>query len=315
MRKIVHVLLALVLAAAIIAAGGCGGQAKTEQASGVPKVKVVATVYPVYEFTRQVGGDKVEVALLVPPGAEPHDWEPKAKDVALIKGAKLLLYHGAGLEPAAKLLSKEILGDVPAVAVSKGVPLLTEHDQDAHAKTGHAHSHGGDPHVWLDPVLAQQEVDNIVQALANIDPANADYYRQNGVRFKGELSKLDEEYRQVLAKLPGRDIVTSHAAFGYLAKRYGLREIAIMGLAPDTEPTPDRMASIVRFCRENKVKYIFFETVVSPKLAETIARETGAGLLILNPLESLTEEELKQGKNYLSVMRDNLANLQKALAQ
>ncbi|MDR3591767.1 MAG: zinc ABC transporter substrate-binding protein, partial [Negativicutes bacterium] len=145
--------------------------------------------------------------------------------------------------------------------------------------------------------------------------ANSEYYRGNAAKYNQELDRLDAEYRQALANLARRDIITSHAAFGYLAKRYNLRQVAIMGLSPDSEPTPDRMAKVITFCRQHKVKTIFFETVVSPKLSETIARETGARLLVLNPVESLTEAELKQGKGYISIMRENLVNLKTALSE
>lgn len=307
MRFILSALLAVVLIAIV----GCGSKTNSSTSD---KLKVVASVYPVYEFVRQVGGDKVEVTMLVPAGAEPHDWEPKAKDLAQIKSARLFFYHGAGLEPLEKILTKEVLGATVPVEVSKGVTVLSEKDNDDHANNkSHNHGHEIDAHMWLDPVYAQQEVETILAALVAADPTNGDYYKKNAERFKGQLAKIHEDYQGVLSKVARRDIVTSHAAFGYLAQRYQLRQVAIMGLSPDSEPTPEKMTEVVKFCRENNVKYIFFETIVSPKLAQTIAKETGAELLVLNPLESLTEDEVKQGKNYVTVMGENLKNLQKAL--
>jgi len=327
MRRIgrTWIILSMVVSIIMILAG-CGSQVNKSQ-STVEKLKVVTTVYPVYEFTRQVGGDKVDVVMLIPPGAEPHDWEPTAKEIAQIKSAKLFLYHGAGLEPVGKLLTKEILGDTPATEISKGIELLTEaagpadeEDEDHHEHARNqeksqpdSHHQHIDAHVWLDPVYAQQEVNNIAEALAKLDPQNREYYVKNAERFSKELAQLDQDYKAALATAARRDIITSHAAFGYLAKRYNLKQVAIMGLSPDSEPTPDRMARVVDFCREHNVNYIFFETLVSPKLSETIAKETGAGLLVLNPIENLTAEEIQQGKTYLSIMRENLANLQKAL--
>ncbi len=317
MKKPSTRLIAVLAALVLIFQAGCG--AKTATPAPAAKLKVVASVYPVYEFARQVGGDKIDLAVLVPPGAEAHDWEPSAKEIIAIKTAKLFLYHGAGLENLAKILTPETLGATQAVAVSGGIPVLdpdddeeADHKHGGQAAKGHGH---GDAHMWLDPLTAQKEVAAIATAFAAADPANADYYRQNAADYNGKLAALDQEYKAALAGLPRRDIVTSHAAFGYLAARYGLKQLPIMGLTPDSEPTPEKMAAVVRFCREHNVKYIFFETIVSPRLAETVARETGAGLLVLNPLESLTADEIKQGKDYISVMRDNLANLKKALSQ
>ncbi|WP_425058941.1 High-affinity zinc uptake system binding-protein ZnuA [Sporomusa carbonis] len=318
-------IVVMLCAALVLTVAGCGNKAKSTQ-SAPDKLKVLTTIYPVYEFTRQVGGDKVEVAMLVPPGAEPHDWEPTAQDMVKIKESKLFLYHGAGLEPVDKLLKKDVVGTAKTVEVSKGIALLPGHSEDEDegedghdhenkAEAKHQHEHEFDPHVWLDPVFARQEVRVIAGALSEVDPNNKEYYQKNAESYVQELAKLDQEYQSVIAKAKRRDIITSHTAFGYLAKRYNLDQVGIMGLSPDSEPTPDKMAKVVKFCRDHQVKYIFFETIVSPKLADTIAKETGAGLLVLNPVENLTEEEMRQGKNYLSVMRENLANLAKALTE
>lgn len=297
---------------------GCSNQSKPIQSSA-NKIKVVTTIYPIYEFARQVGGDKVQVELLVAPGAEPHDWEPTAQDVVKVKSAKLFIYHGAGLEPVDKLLTKDVLGNVKAVEVSKGINLLAgekddnNNDQSGEVHKAHGHDQNVDVHTWLDPVLAQEEVKIIAQALCDIDPQNKGYYEKNAEKFSQDLAQLDKDFQTKLGNVKKHEIITSHTAFGYLARRYNLKQVGIMGLSPDSEPTPERMAQIVNFCRNNQVKYIFSETLVSQKLANTIAKETGAELLVLNPLESLTEQEIKQGKNYLTVMRDNLSNLEKAL--
>lgn len=310
----------LLLVCLVFSLAGCGSQTTKTNSDG-EKMKVVTTIYPVYEFVRQVGGDKVEVTMLLKPGVEPHDWEPTARELAEIKKAKVFFYHGAGLEPVDRLLTKEVLGTAQAVEVSKGIErIIEQEDADEHEhehQAGHTedkHHHDEiDVHTWLDPENVQQEVNVIAEALAAADSKNRDYYLKNAETYNLELAKLDQEFKSALAKVTRRDIITSHAAFGYLAKRYDLHQLAVMGLSPDSEPTPDKMAQIVDFCREHNVKYIFFETLVSPKLSQTIAKETGADLLVLNPIESLTEEEIKQGKNYLNVMRENLENLKKAL--
>lgn len=310
-RNLVSVSIALL---ALVLVAGCGGNnVKTTDSTSGSKIKIVATVYPVYEFVKQVGGDKVDVVMLIPPGAEPHDWEPTAKDITRIKDAKIFAYHGAGFEPVEKLLTKDVLGAALAVEVSKGVAKLADHHDKNEPKKDDKHEHEGDSHMWLDPLAAQQEVNTILAALITVDEKNAAYYKENAEKFNKQLSELDQDYKKSLANIARKDMITSHEAFGYLAARYGLNQVGIMGLSPDAEPTPDKMAEITKFCREHNVKYIFFETLASPKLAQTIAKETGAELLVLNPVENLTEEEMKQGKNYVMIMRENLANLVKAL--
>ena len=206
-------------------------------------------------------------------------------------------------------MTKEVLGNVPAVEAAQGINLMGA------AASEEEREREFDPHSWLDPVLAQQEVDNIMNALVQVDPDNTNYYQENAQKYKAELAQLDKEYQETLTKLPRHDIITTHNAFGYLAKRYHLEQKSMMGLSPDAEPTPEKMAQIVKFCQVHDVKYIFFETLVSPKLAQTIAQETGAQALVLNPIEGLTVEEKEQGKNYISLMRENLINLKKSLSE
>ena len=313
-RRSVFIIMLVFLVSAI---AGCGMNAKPQE----KKLQVVASVYPVQEFVKAVGKDRVEVSLLVPPGTEPHDWEPTAKDLAKIKGSALLVYHGAGLEHwVGAVVKPELLGSAKAVEASNGIALLDAAESESGEEAGH--SHGGeaygakDPHVWLDPVLAQQEVKTILAALIEADPAHAGEYEANAAAYLKELQQLHDEYTAALQQTAKKELITSHAAFSYLAKRYQLQQVPVMGLSPDAEPTADKMAEIIRFCKAHQVKYIFFETLVSPKLAEVLSREAGASTLVLNPLEGLTVEEYKEGKSsYLTLMRENLQQLKKALAQ
>lgn len=302
MRK--RLILALALFCLAIWSAGCAlpRRQASPPAALDNRLLVVATVYPVYDFARQVGGDKVDVRLMVPPGAEPHDWEPTPQDLAALNQTKVFIYSGAGLETwVPRVLSGNVRKDAVVVEASKDVALYTTPD-------GH-----GDPHVWLDPVNAQTMVENIRDGLITADPAHKAYYEQNAAAYEKQLVGMDAAYKDALARVARRDFVTSHAAFGYLARRYGLNQIPIMGLAPDAEPTAETMANIVRLVREKNIKYIFFETLVSPKLSQTIAQETGASTLVLNPLEGLSAQDMSQGKNYLTVMHDNLVNLVRAL--
>lgn len=313
-RRNVLIIMLVFLVSSI---AGCGMSTKPQE----KKLQVVASVYPVQEFVKAVGKDRVDVSLLVPPGTEPHDWEPTAKDLAKIKGSALLVYHGAGLEHwVGAVVKPDLLGSAKAVEASKGIALLDAGESESEDEHGHNHSgethETKDPHVWLDPVLAQQEVKTILAALIEVDPAHASEYEANAAAYVKELQLLHDEYTVALQHTAKRELITSHAAFSYLAKRYQLQQVPVMGLSPDAEPTADKMAEIIRFCKAHQVKYIFFETLVSPKLAEVLSREAGASTLVLNPLEGLTVEEYKAGKSsYLTLMRENLQQLKKALAQ
>jgi zinc transport system substrate-binding protein len=283
---------------------------------------VVASFYPLYEFARQVAGDRAEVVALVPAGVEPHDWEPSPQDVARIGRAMLFIYNGAGLEPWAESLVRASGGAGPVVVnATAGLALLPAegpgHEND-HGKGKEKEPAGSaeaqDPHVWLDPVLAQAQVEAIRVALAKADPARVEAYGAAARAYRERLAALHATFERGLSRCARREIVVSHAAFAYLARRYGLTMVPVAGLAPEAEPSPAHLASLVRFARRHKVEYIFFETLVSPKLAETLAREVGARTLVLNPIEGLTPEEAAAGKDYVALMEQNLGNLRTALA-
>lgn len=297
------------LALVAVLAAGC------EQAPPPPVARplAVATFYPLYEFSRQVAGDRMDVVALVPPGVEPHDWDPAPQDIAQLQKARVLVFNGGGLEPWVDKLVAD-LQDTVVVNTTEGIELKPPppggHDHD-HGTRGHEHDL--DPHVWLDPRLAQAQVEAIRAGLTAADPAGAEVYAHNATAYTDRLAALDRAFADGLRQCARRDIVVSHAAFGYLARRYDLRQVPVMGLAPEAEPSPADLARIVRFARQQKVQYIFFETLVSPRLAETLAREVGAKTLVLDPVEGLTKDEMAAGKSYLTVMQDNLKNLRTAL--
>lgn len=273
-----------------------------------PKIQVIASFYPMAEFARQVGGDKVTVTTLTKPGAEPHDFDPTPKQLAQIYDAKLFVYNGAGLEPWVDKISKDLDGsDVFRVDASYQVPLQKKDPSDTENESP------TDPHIWMDPELAMKEVYNVRLGLIAVDPANAEYYVNRSIAYTDKLQALDDAFKKGLANCQSKNIVTSHQAFTYLAKRYGLNAVGIAGLSPDDEPSPQKLAQVADFVKQNDVKYIFFETLASPKLSQTIASETGARTIAFNPLEGLTNDEIKAGKNYISVQQDNLKALQTAL--
>lgn len=321
-EKIKQGLLWGLLAVGVLALAGCGSNGSAGDSN---KLQVVATVYPAYDVAKVVGGDKVDVKVLVPPGAEPHDWEPTAGDLKSVGKAKVFIYNGAGLEPTEKLLAPDILKDAKPLELAKVVDLRyvdesEEHDghghstpqSDAHAHEGDEH-HVADPHIWLNPMNVAKEVDAVVAAFSEADPANKDYYEANGKAYKAKLEALDASYKAFADSLTNKNLVVTHEAFGYLADRYGFKQLGIMGISPDAEPTPEKMAQIVNFIRTNQVKAIFSEELVNQKLADAISKETGVAIFKLNPVEGLTEEQLKAGDTYLTIMEQNLATLKKAL--
>ncbi|MEK4660566.1 zinc ABC transporter substrate-binding protein [Priestia sp. FSL H7-0729] len=189
-----------------------------------------------------------------------------------------------------------------------------DHDHDAEAEEGHGHDHGGlDPHVWLSPALAVKEVRNIEAGLAQAAPEHAEQFKQNADTYIAQLESLDQDFKAAVTDSKRKDFITQHAAFGYLAKEYGLQQVPIAGLSPEQEPSAAQMASVIDFAKEHQVKTIFFETLVSSKVSETIASEVGAKTAVLNPIEGLTEEEIAAGMDYISVMRQNLEALKLAL--
>ncbi|BBH20568.1 high-affinity zinc uptake system binding-protein ZnuA [Paenibacillus baekrokdamisoli] len=315
--------LAVSAGLALVLLSGCGGNAnQANNASTVPannvntgkKLNVVTTFYPMYEFSKQVAGDHADVIALIPAGAEPHDWEPSAKDMAKVKEADIFIYNGIVEGWVDKALASASNDKRVVVEASKGINLMEgmheEEEGDAHnAEEGTIL----DPHVWLDPVLAQKEVESIQAAFEQADPANKEDYKKNAESYIAKLKDLDEAYKSGLKDVKNKDFVTQHAAFSYLAKQYGLTQVPIAGLSPEQEPSPGKMADIIKFAKEHQVTTIFFETLVDPKVAQTVANELGAKTDVLNPIEGLTDEDKTKNLDYIGIMKNNLEALKKAL--
>jgi zinc transport system substrate-binding protein len=277
------------VAAAIVAASaflvGCSGGSGKEDA-------VVAAFYPIAYAAQQITGGKVGVRNLTPVGAEPHDLELTPGDIRAVHGAKVVLYFGDGFMPGLDKAVRDRSG--------RSVDLLTQLRRQQGTGGGLAH----DPHVWLDPVFYASLVRLIGSALDD---------QAATTRLTRKLTQLDAEYRRGLAHCARRQIVTSHAAFGYLARRYGLVQVPLEGLTPEAEPTARDIGRLVDTVRRSGTTTVFSETLVSPKLAQTVAREAGVGTAVLDPLEGLSESRIDAGADYFTVMRENLAALRKAL--
>jgi zinc transport system substrate-binding protein len=284
------------------------------------KLTVSASFYPLAHFTERIGGDLVEVKSITPPGTEPHDFEPTAKDIADLQTSSLLLFNGSGLDPWAERIAPELqqngvmtLRMSDTVALREGDDHGDEEGHEEDADEQESSESATDPHFWLDPVVAQQQVTVIADALGQLDPEHDSVYQQNAASYIAQLQSLDADYRTGLATCATNEIITSHGAFGYLAARYNLTVHAIAGLSPDQEPSAQQLADLAELAREEHITHIFFETLTSPRLAQTLAQEIGAEVLVFNPLEGLTLDEIAQGNTYISVMKDNLTQLQIAL--
>lgn len=315
MKKVSYIVAVLFLLIITVCSSCTNRERESRQGDKDPgKLKVYTTIFPLYDFAINVGGDAAEVQYLVPPGVEPHEWEPAPRDLAKLGEGNVFIYCGAGLESwVEKALNNINNPDLVVVDTSKGIDLFyMDHGDSAHnpLKTG---IEMVDPHIWLDPVNAKQMVNNIKEGMCKADPGNREYYEANAAGYNAKLANLHQDYILSLRNTPVKSFITSHDAFGYLARRYGLEQIPLRGISPEVEPTPARMAEIVKIARGRDIKYIFFESMVNPKVSEVIASEVGAEVLVLNPLGGLARDEIDAGKSYLSVMRDNLNNLQLAL--
>jgi zinc transport system substrate-binding protein len=283
------VLAIATLVACLGACAGCGGSST----GASDRTTVVAAFYPLAWAAETIGGATVDVHNLTPAGAEPHDVELKPREVAELQRADVVLYLSHGFQPAVEEATKAASGKrIDALA---GLGLKPGVGDEA-GKT--------DPHVWLDPVLYARVVRRIGAALGRPKPAE---------KLAARVLALDREYRTGLAHCATHEFVTSHAAFGYLAARYGLQQLAITGIDPSSEPSPKRLAELAHFVREKHISTVFFERLVSPKLAEAVAREAGAKTAVLDPIEGLTPAEASAGDTYLTIMRRNLSELRQVL--
>ncbi|NMB97344.1 MAG: zinc ABC transporter substrate-binding protein [Clostridiaceae bacterium] len=311
----------------------CSRGAKTNEQydNSNNKVSVVTSFYVMYDFATKIGGDKVSVINLLPPGSDPHGWEPSPKDIIKIENSDIFIYNGAGMEGwVHKVLDSIKNKELIVLEASSEVDLLKgghrHENENKHEEFNHDHEHNNnnednhevddlyDPHVWLDPMSAKVQMKAIADTLVDFDSDNADYYMDNFEKYSKELDKLDQEYRKALSGFVKRDIVVSHEAFGYLCSSYGLNQIGISGLDAEAEPTASRMVQVADFVKENDIKIIFFDNMVSPRVASAIADATGAEVGVLNPIASLSKEEIEEGKDYFAIMRENLNALIKALA-
>lgn len=285
---------------------GCGSSGPTGSADG--KVAVLASFYPLQYLAEQIGGDRVDVRNLTEPGVEPHDLELKPKQVAAIAEAKLVVYE-KGLQPAVDEAVEQNAEDSGLDVAGPAKLEVTGAHEEEHGEE-EAHTGDLDPHFWLDPSRMADVGDAVADRLGKADPDHAAEYTQRAATLRTQLTRLDSDFRTGLTGCRLQTFVTTHEAFGYLAKRYGLRMVGISGLVPDAEPSPARIRQVEQVVRDQRVTTIFYEELVSPKVAESVARDLKVTAAVLSPVEGLADAD--SGADYQSLMRENLAALRKA---
>ncbi len=282
-----------------------------------PVLKVATTLFPLQEFARAVGGENVQVEMIIPPGVEPHVWEPKPSDFTKIYQADVFIYIGPTMEPWVADVLRATRGTrLKVVEASRGLSLLEAKDSKPAPPESPGHGREGkiDPHVWLDFSLDLKIIDAIAAAFAEKDPGDASRYRGNAEAYKSRLEALDRKFQSSLSTCRWRQVILGgHSAFSYLAKRYGLQQIPLYGISPNSEPTPKKLTEVIKAAKNHGAKYIFFEELVSPKLAQLLAQEAGLQTLVLNDGANLTREQKKQKVTFLGLMEKNLENLRRGL--
>ena len=293
-NKIISGVLAILASIMLI---GCGDNTNTEiQNTENDKLKITVSIYPLKEFAERIAGDKAEVVCLVPDNMEPHDYEPKTKDFQELTKSKAFIYNGLGMEEWVDKVSESLKDtDVIIVDSSNGIEARKEGDAI-------------DPHTWLSLKNAEIQSDNIKNTLIKLDEKNKDYYEENYTKFKEELESVYSEYKPKFDSLNKKNFITGHAAFGYLCRDFGLTQKSVENLFAEGEPTPKQLKDLVSFCEENNIKTIFSESLASPKVSETLAKEVQADVVPI-----LTVESKEDDKNYIQAMRYNLDEIYKCL--
>jgi zinc transport system substrate-binding protein len=268
--------------------------------TNTPKLKVVASFYPMYEFAKQVGGNRVELSSLIPIGVEPHDFEPTIQQIQNAQTADMMVINGAGMEGSwIKKIDAKFLVDT-----SQGIQLLGSNESGAH---------GGatDPHIWLDPILAKQQVEKIRDAFVKIDPNSAAYYDYNAKNYIGKLDALDASIKEAFPNCSKKDFIAFHNAFSYFAKRYGLNQHSIHeGVTPEGEILPQRLTQVIDLAHKLDLNIIYSEELLDPRSATVIAQDIPNGkVLVLSPIEGISKEEQKAGIGYIDKMNQDIASL------
>lgn len=282
-------------------------------------LQVFVSFYPYYEIASQIGGKFVHITSMIPDGIEPHEYEPTLQQTMSLEKADVFIYNGLGMEEWTEKAVQTLPKTVKIIEASKVVPLLKMKDhehEESDSVQQEEDEHGEyDPHLWLNPVNMKKVAEKVKDTFIQLDPTHKKDFERNYQHFAKQLDDLDTTFINTLKLTKGQEIVVSHAAFGHLTHRYNIEQHAIAGLSPHTEPSPKQIVDLQKFIKNEQLKYIYMETLASPKTAEIIAKDLGLKILVLNPIEGLTEKERQNGENYITIMKKNLKNLQKGLIQ
>lgn len=288
---------------------------KPEKGSG-DKLKVYASFYPIYFAAEQIGGNRIDLHSVIPNGSEPHDYEPSMREIADVEGGDVFIYNGVGMESWAEKLSSNLgKKGIRTLNLSQYVDLIKVEEDDDHDDHDD-HNHGSyDPHIWLDPTNMDKMAHEIMLEFTKLDQANESFYKKNYEDFSMKLKELDLAYSSGLEKKNNDTILVSHQAFGYLTRRYGLKQISVTGITPHEEPNLGTRAKLIDIIKKNHFEFIFLETLASPNIVDSLAKEENLKILELNPIAGLTEEQQDKKEDYFSIMEQNLENLKKALVK
>ncbi len=277
------------------------------------KLKVIATIFPIYDFARNIGGDKIKVTMLLPPGTDAHHYELRPEDIVKVSKSDVFLFTNFEMEHwAYKIINAAAQKtNMMAVETGKGAVLLPFNGEEGKPEENVSQF---DPHIWLDMDNAQKMVDNITEAFIKKDSRNSDYYLKNAHNYKLKLMDMDQRYRTELVGCKTKIILhAGHWAFAYLAKRYNLKYIAAYNVLADAEPSPQKIFDLIKQIKSENVHYVYYESMIDPRLAKMIAKETGAGLLKLNNGHDISKADMKNGESFISLMEKNLINLKKGM--
>lgn len=263
--------------------------------SGSTNLRIFASFYPIYDFVEKIGKDKVDVSTIVPNGVEPHDFEPTPKQIVELQNADLIFINGAGFEDWINDIENSNIVDLTRNITIENI------------------NSNPNPHLWLDPTLVESMADKIYNILVSLDPDNLAYYQNNLKQFDDNLELLNSNIKNNLTNCALSDFIAFHDAFGYFAKRYGLTQHVIGGISPEMDVNPQKLSESIKLAEQLGITTIFSEDNIEPRLSNTIASEIGGKVLILSPIEMITQEEHDLGEDYFSKMYDNLNNLKIAL--
>ncbi|NLC54516.1 MAG: zinc ABC transporter solute-binding protein [Erysipelothrix sp.] len=317
MHKHKSILKIIILTLTLLSLFGCNNSNKPTPDKD--KIQIITTLFPQYDFTKEIVGDKGEVSLLLPPGVEAHSYEPTPRDIVSIRNADVFIYTSKAMEPwAIKMVSEISSEDLKVIDLSEGIQLIDIDGLHDHGDEDHDHEDdfdGKDPHIWLDPVYAQTMVENITKGLIEVDKNNETFYTNNSEAYIEKLKALDASFTETFSKTKSDTILYGgHFAFGYFTERYGLKHISpYIGFSPNAEPTPNRIVELIKTLETAEFKVIYYEELVDPKVAKTISDQTGAKMLMLHGAHNISKEEIEAGVSYLEIMYENQEKLKEGL--